>query len=206
MASSNNQQVLEDEIRHFKSIPWCLKHLDRPGTDLIISAAPGRTPKPSRADTDTEDSLFAITINSPSTISHFILFYPRPATPRTVLPELKALITLGSNLDGYSGICHGGIVATIFDEVLGYAAPATRVMRMEEKELPSGTTAPSYYVTAYLNTTYLRPVRTPGTILVVARTVRTQGRKVLVEAYMEDEEGEKLAKGEALFVQAKLKL
>jgi len=198
MASSNHQQPANDDVQHFKSIPWCLKHLEPPATDLIISKAYSRTRKP-----DTEDTLFSITINSPSTLSHFILFYPRPSNPRVVLPEIKGLITLGNDLDGHPGVCHGGIVATIFDEVLGYAAPASRLTG--EKQLPTGAPVPSY-VTAYLNTTYLRPVRTPGTILVVARTVRAEGRKIWVEAYMEDGEGEKLAKAEALFVETKLKL
>lgn len=198
MALPDRQQLQKDDIQHFKSIPWCLKHLEPPNTDLIISKAYSRNRKP-----DTEDTLFAITINSPSTLSHFILFYPRPSDPRAILPEIKGLITLGSDLDGHPGVCHGGIVATIFDEVLGYSAPASRLTG--EGQVAKGAPVPSY-VTAYLNTTYLRPVRTPGTILVVARTVKAEGRKILVEAWMEDGEGEKLAKAEALFVETKLKL
>lgn len=92
-------------------------------------------------------------------------------------------------------------MATIFDEVLGYAAPGSRLGGEEGGGLQGeGETVPSY-VTAYLNTTYLRPVRTPGTILVVARTTRVEGRKIWVEASMEDGTGEKLAKAEALFVE-----
>lgn len=197
MASTNYRPTPEDDIKHFKSIPWCLKHLQPPDTELIITSAYSRSRKP-----NSEDALFAETINSPSTLSHFILFYARPSEPRSVLPEIKGLITLGSDLDGHPGICHGGIVATIFDEVLGYAAPAGRLTGEGQD---AGKPVPSY-VTAYLNTTYLRPVRTPGTILVVASTTKVEGRKIWVEASMEDGRGDKLAKAEALFVEVKLKL
>lgn len=198
MASTRPQQPSpEDDIKHFKSIPWCLKHLQPPETELIITSAYSRTPK-----SNTEDALFSGTINTPSTLSHFILFYPRPPDPQVVLPEIKGLITLGSDLDGHPGICHGGIVATIFDEVLGYAAPGSRLTAEGQA---AGRDVPSF-VTAYLNTTYLRPVETPGTILVVARTTKVEGRKIWVEAFMEDGRGEELARAEALFVQVKLKL
>lgn len=197
MASNIRHPSPEEDIKHFKSVPWCLKHLQPPGTELIISSAYSRTPKH-----DSEDALFSETINTPSTLSHFILFYPRPSEPRSVLPEIKGLITLGNKLDGHPGICHGGMVATIFDEVLGYAAPGSRLSGEGQDE---GKPVPSY-VTAYLHTTYIRPVRTPGTILVVARTTKVEGRKIWVEASMEDGQGEKLAKAEALFVQVKLKL
>ncbi|KAK2613246.1 hypothetical protein N8I77_000170 [Diaporthe amygdali] len=197
MTSTTRPQPPEDEIRHFKSIPWCLKHLQPPNTELIVTSAYSRSRK-----SNFEDSLFSETINTPQTLSHFILFYPRPSNPRTVLSEIKGLITLGNNLDGHPGICHGGIVATIFDEVLGYAAPGGRLHGEGEN-----TRAPvPSYVTAYLNTTYLRPVRTPGTILVIARTTKAEGRKIWVEASMEDGEGNKLAKADALFVETKLKL
>lgn len=198
MASTNRQQPPpEDDIKHFKSIPWCLTHLQPPDTELIITSAYSRSRK-----SNNEDALFSGTINSPSTLSHFILFYPRPSEPQSALPEIKGLITLGSDLDGHPGICHGGIVATIFDEVLGYAAPASR---LSGEGQDAGKPVPSY-VTAYLNTTYLRPVRTPGTILVVARTTKVEGRKIWVEASMEDGRGDKLARAEALFVEVKLKL
>ncbi|KAI3401471.1 hypothetical protein diail_10905 [Diaporthe ilicicola] len=197
MTSTKPTPANEDEIKHFKSISWCLKHLQPPETELIITSAYSRTPKP-----NFEDALFSETINSPSTLSHFILFYPRPSDPRSVLSEIKGLITLGHNLDGHPGVCHGGIVATIFDEVLGYAAPGGRL----HGEGEDGGAPVSAYVTAYLNTTYLRPVRTPGTVLVVAQTTKVEGRKIYVEASMEDGEGNKLARAEALFVEAKLKL
>lgn len=197
MPSTNPPSPAEDEIKHFKSIPWCLKHLEPPNTELIIRSAYSRSRKP-----NFEDALFSETINSPSTLSHFILFYPRPSDPRSVLSQIKGLITLGHNLDGHPGVCHGGIVATIFDEVLGYAAPGGRL----HGEGENGGAPVSSYVTAYLNTTYLRPVRTPGTVLVEATTTKVQGRKIYVEASMEDGEGHRLARAEALFVEAKMKL
>ncbi|KAH8745116.1 hypothetical protein F5883DRAFT_475846, partial [Diaporthe sp. PMI_573] len=89
---------------------------------LIISTVYSRNRKP-----NTEDTLFAITINSPSTLLYFILFYLRPLDLRAILPKIKELIILGNDLDGHPGICYSRIVATIFNKVLGYSAPASRL-------------------------------------------------------------------------------
>ncbi|KAG8157860.1 hypothetical protein KVR01_012132 [Diaporthe batatas] len=199
MATPSHLQATQEDIEHFKQIPWCLKHLEPPNTDLVISKAYTRGRKPKN-----EDTLFSVTINSPGTLPHFIFFYPRPTDPRALVPEVKALITLGDDLNGHPGISHGGMVAAIFDEVLGYAAPGVRMISGENRGT-SGTPGPSY-VTAYLNTTYLKPVRTPATVMVVSRLVRTEGRKIWVEGHMEDGEGVKLAKADSLFVETKLKL
>ena len=59
------------------------------------------------------------------------------------------------------------------------------------------------FVTAYLNTTFARPVRTPGTLLLTAEMVRMEGRKVFVTAKVLDEHNEVLAKADVLFVETR---
>ncbi|KAH8751049.1 HotDog domain-containing protein, partial [Diaporthe sp. PMI_573] len=109
-----------------------------------------------------------------------------------ILDEVRGFVTLGNKVDGWPGVCHGGVVAAILDEV---PSMLTRV------NAPGRS-----FMTAYLNVTYLGPVRTPGTIMVVSRLKRVQGRKVYVESVVEDENGEKLAKADTLFVETRAML
>lgn len=55
-------------------------------------------------------------------------------------------------------------------------------------------------VTAYLNVTFLKPVKTPGTVLVSARFNEVIGRKHFLAATVKDGSGEVLSKAEALWI------
>lgn len=94
---------------------------------------------------------------------------------------------------------------TILDDVLGQIPAVNKLRGVLNPELP--------LMTAYLNTKFMSPVRIGGsgggegtTILVRARTVKRDGRKLLVEGHMEDEKGVVLARAEGLFIQVKPKL
>ncbi len=173
------------DAEHFRSIAWCRKHL-APANNVVMF-----DPGCRRVKASTEDTLYAQTLNTAQTISAFMLFYERPADDSSPVEELKAFVTLGSGLDGFAGVCHGGIVATILDEVLGLMTPLNR---------KRGAIPPMIYMTAFLNTTYVRPVATPGTYLVTARIVERRGRKLSVEGRIWDENSDVLAKADALFV------
>lgn len=193
------------EVAHFLSLPWCHALLTASPT-LSIHPCITRTPKPHH-----EEALMATTLNSPLAISGFVLFYeppPPPPTTTTTTPELltslSALLTLGPLLNGWRGLCHGGVIMTVLDEVLGQIPALNRA----SGALPDRTT-----LTAYLNTRFEAPVRTdetPGeggkTVVVRARLTRREGRKMWIEGEMEDEGGRVLARAEALFVQIKEKL
>lgn len=193
----------EDEIGHFLSIPWCAAHLSAPG--LTVAPVFSRSIKPRH-----EDALFAQTLKTRDTIRAFVCFYPQPRpgpTPEAdkglLLSELKALASLGSLVSGYGGIAHGGIVACLFDDVLGLIHPGSRWRTGSEEPAAAGGAS---VVTAYLKTTYLRPVTTPGDYLITVWLKKAEGRKVFVEGVMENEKGEKLARAEALFIEARGKL
>ncbi|KAK0755046.1 HotDog domain-containing protein [Schizothecium vesticola] len=188
------------EVAHFLSLPWC-RHLLTASPTLTIHPCITRTPKPHH-----EEALMATTLNSPRTISAFVLFYepPPPTTTGTpgMLTSLSALLTLGPLLNGWRGLCHGGAIMTVLDEVLGQIPALNRA----SGALPDRTT-----LTAYLNTRFEAPVRTDEdvggkTVVVRARLTRREGRKMWIEGAMEEEGGRVLARAEALFVQIKEKL
>ena len=193
---SSSPAMIDPEVAHFLAIPWCASLL-RASPSLVVGPCITRTAKP-----DYEEALMAQTLRTAGTIPAFAVFYEPPADPRAPLAEVGALLTLGPMLNGWRGVCHGGMVVTVMDEVLGQI-PALSRMR---GALPDWTT-----MTAYLNTKFEAPVRTGEgdggkTVLVRARLVRHDGRKMWIEGAMEDEKGRVLARAEALFVQIREKL
>ncbi|KAI1396262.1 HotDog domain-containing protein [Hypoxylon fuscum] len=183
----SDTEVESSDYEHFLSIPWCRKILRGP---RILTGSPGcRLPKPNG-----EDSLFSETLKSQTTILAMLEFYEEPPSPTDRVESIKTFLTLGSGLDGHSGVCHGGIVATILDEVTALLIPINQ-QRGFMPEMP--------YVTAYLNTTYLRPVPTCATILAQAKILKVDGRKYLAEGWIEDGNGTILARAEALYVAIK---
>ncbi|KAK1674817.1 thioesterase superfamily protein [Colletotrichum godetiae] len=211
------------DVQHFLAIPWCAAHLNEP--DTVRDTAPSRFPKQ-----NTEDQLFSTTLNTADTIAAFLTLYKRPSSspppasssdpttspsttsttpnddasndaadssPTTLIRQLKALLTLRSGVNGYPSVSHGGIVATILDETIGLVFPVNK---------SNGLIPDAAYMTAYLNVTYVRPVRTPQTVLCVVEVTRVVGRKWWIEARIEDERREVLARAESLYVRLVEKL
>ncbi|KAL0934381.1 thioesterase superfamily protein [Colletotrichum truncatum] len=181
------------EFEHFASIPWCAKVLakfDSPSHVVQVSA--NRTILPTK-----ENSYVGGTLNTPDTIAAWLVLYPRPQPPDWKVDELCSLITFKDGTIGFPGTAHGGIVALVLDEVTGMTIVAQR---------PEGTEPNKDFRTAYLNTTFLKPVPAPGTVLVRSRISKTEGRKNFVTAEIENENGEVLAKAEVLYVSIRNKL
>ncbi|PSR80324.1 HotDog domain-containing protein [Coniella lustricola] len=176
---------LEDEIDHFKSIPWCAKHLEAP--NLVVTPGFSRDPR-------AQEPLFCETLRTKDTIAAFVCFYPRPESELDFLPELKAFVTLGNLVGGYPGVCHGGLVATLLDETLSFLGPRHRWLQSRDKLNHD-------MLKAYLHTDYLQPVKIPGTFLITARLTKKNGRKSYMQGVMEDENGQKVAKADGLFVE-----
>ncbi|GAW19378.1 hypothetical protein ANO14919_088640 [Xylariales sp. No.14919] len=175
---------------HFAAIPWCARHLQG---DRVIARPPScRTLKP--AD---EDALFADTLSSERGILRMLQVYEEPLSPTERVNEVKAFVTLGSGLNGYPGVCHGGLVMAILDEVISDLVP----INQRRGTAPGGT-----HMTAYLNTSFIRPVPTPATVLTRAWLTKIEGRKYFMQGTMEDEDGVVLARADALFVQLKSSL
>jgi len=191
----------------FLRIPWTAALISAP--NIVIRVPDSRRPKSTN-----EDSLFAETLKTPSTLRSCITVYPRPSSGDASIPQISTFITLGTGMDGHPGILHGGVVASLLDEAMG-VLQSVNVEREHFVAVGKGfaegesPTVGLGSFTAFLNVKYVRPVRSGAAVQVVAWYVRREGRKSFVNAEVrqnvgggEDDSGEVVvcASGEALFV------
>jgi uncharacterized protein (TIGR00369 family) len=101
--------------------------------------------------------------------------------------ETTAEITLAERFEGYPGVVHGGIVASILDEVTG------RVF------MQGGTTR--FMVTAKLEIRYRKPVPVGERLVVTGCAVRDAGRVAQATGKIQDSAGNILAEAEAYYVE-----
>ncbi|KAJ5975913.1 hypothetical protein N7481_009620 [Penicillium waksmanii] len=171
-----------DDAARYHSIPWVSKLLQDPAFVTVPST--NRDTKSSTEDND------------------------RPPPPGLVklggIDEVRMIFILGSNLNGYPGVLHGGIVTTILDECTGLLL----VLRSKYKAGDDDALEPgSKTVTAYLNTNFLRPVPTPGAIVVYAKLEETkENRKWKIKGRICDEDDQILATAECLYVKSRSKI
>ncbi|KFY04005.1 hypothetical protein V490_00029 [Pseudogymnoascus sp. VKM F-3557] len=96
--ASSNPSPLNPDLAHFLTIPWCATLLSAPTITLLPALS--RVPKRS-----TEDSLFAATLRTPSTI-HAMLSFSAPCSAPTaastlsgpLAEEVSTLMSLGAGL------------------------------------------------------------------------------------------------------------
>ena len=136
--------------------------------------------------------MFAETLNTDDTIKACLSFYKQPPLGARHVDEVCMLLSLGYGVNGYPHLCHGGVVATIVDEVMGNLLTVNKNM---DNAAIGGTS-----VTAYLNITYLKPVATPQTVLLTANFREIKERKYYIDASVKDGFGVFLATAEALWV------
>ena len=181
MAEANQ----EPDLAHFQKIPWCAQLLSSP--NITITPTYSRQYKAS-----TEDALFAETLKTNDTIRAGISFHPRHVPGAHQIEEVHTLLTLGYRLNGHPGRAHGGVLASVMDEVMASLLSINK--RMGLVALRGDT------LTAYLNVSYVKPVGTPGTVLVSARFKEIMGRKHFLEATIKGGDGVVLSRAEALFI------
>jgi acyl-coenzyme A thioesterase PaaI-like protein len=200
----------EDSKAPFLRIPWAASLLRQP--DIVCRVPRSRIPKVS-----TEDSLFAEVLKTPRTVRSCISFFKKQSKEEERINEITTLMTLGNGMNGHPAIMHGGIVATILDEAMGILQEAN----LDQKHMAdvgqgyvSGELPPVRLTTftAELKIRYIRPVHTPGSLMVKSRYIKKEGRKEWIFAEIlqrvgagEDYDGEEVlcATGEALFIQPK---
>jgi len=93
--------------------------------------------------------------------------------------------TVPDHFQGYRGVVHGGILATLLDEVMAHA-----VLRAG-----SGSAA-----TAQLEIRYRQPAPVGETLRTEARVERISGRRIQVTGRIRNREGQVVAEGQALFL------
>ncbi|KAG9235266.1 HotDog domain-containing protein [Amylocarpus encephaloides] len=178
----------EADLAHFHSIPWCSALLKDP--NIVITPTFSRQPKP-----NTEDSLLALTLRSPTTIPRCLSFHPKPTPSSPSIASVCTLFTLGPDLNGGPRVLHGGMIATLMDDVMG----TLLTIKKDGDAMPLSGVA----VTGTLNVRYLRRIPTPGTVLVVARVQEVRGRKYDMAAEVMGGEGEVFARAESLWIRRK---
>lgn len=202
-----------------ESIPWAAALLTDPKWTRTRTAS--REIKASG-----EDSLFAETIATDRTLRAILTLRPtEEADDKLAYHEILTMVDIGTGLNGFPDVLHGGIAATLLDEVCGILTMVNKE-RMLEKWKSSGSVGqlPAVNVmtgcrfacdAAYirqadhaidLNITYKRPIPTPGIILCTAKVERQDGRKLFVRATIEDGAGAVYTIGDALFIEVKPKL
>ncbi|MGH8999261.1 MAG: PaaI family thioesterase, partial [Acidimicrobiia bacterium] len=97
--------------------------------------------------------------------------------------DAVARVTLGHAFEGAPRRAHGGIVAAIFDDVLGYVLAVN--------------TVPAF--TGRLTVSYLAPTPMGAEIEFRARLLRRQGRKLFMEAEA-NSGGHRVAQAEGVFI------
>lgn len=100
---------------------------------------------------------------------------------------VETLLAPGPWLEGVDGVLHGGIQATVLDEVMAVAAQLSR---------PPGSRRTSL-VTAELSLRYLRPVPIDADVRAVARVVRVDGSDVYVHGEILGPGGDELTTARA---------
>jgi uncharacterized protein (TIGR00369 family) len=98
---------------------------------------------------------------------------------------VRSTCTIPERFQGYQDVVHGGILATLLDEVMAHA-----VLRATE-----GNAA-----TAQLEIRYRRPARVGETLRLEASVSRASGRRIHAKGRICGEDGAVRAEGEALFL------
>lgn len=95
--------------------------------------------------------------------------------------------TIEGSYQGYPGLAHGGIVATLLDEAMGWAAYSMGEFAM----------------TAKMTIRYRRPVPLGETLTVLGEVTRARGVALEVRGEVRDAAGRLLADAEGLFTRAR---
>lgn len=148
-----------------------------------------------------QDSFMQNTLSTPETIRDHVILVPVKASSQSYprIPEVLTIYSLGSSLMGHAMIAHGGLVATLLDEIMGVAININEQSEAEHD--------PTYkrksIMTLKLDLLYKKPVPAPGLILARAVLKKAEGRKRYVTATLEDGQGTILTEAEALFLELK---
>lgn len=98
--------------------------------------------------------------------------------------RIRGRFQLSADYQGATGFIHGGIIATLLDEVM---SKANRFRKARA-------------VTAELNVEYLKPVRVGEDLLVEGWETDAEGRNLFLQGEIRDANGNLLARGRGRFV------
>jgi acyl-coenzyme A thioesterase PaaI-like protein len=209
---------------YFQAVPWCAVLLSDPDYAVV----PSRFGRPMK---DGRGEFFTKTLATENTITACVYQTRRPsrvegrresstettASPPPPVSEVRAFLFTGPGLNGHPGVAHGGFVAAIIDEVMGFLINSNRTAT-ETAGIPPDVSAKSSHapqqpvpmtvpgisiMTAELTTKYRRPVPTGEALLVRSWIEKIEGRKIFVRATVEGEDRQVLTEGVGLFIALK---
>ncbi|KAH6631833.1 HotDog domain-containing protein [Chaetomium tenue] len=201
----HHHQATADPLAHFLAIPWTARLLTDPAAFGIVVS--DRRPLAS-GDKQFVRSVLSSATTVRACVTFFLRLPPQGAEKKGVVPVSKsrallqgggprdgedperpfllfnALLDLGEDLCGHKGTMHGGALGVLLDETMCAAADNQT----------------QYAFTATMHTSFLRPVRLPGPVIVRSRVVRRERRKIYVRGTIEDSEGNIMTESEAMVV------
>jgi uncharacterized protein (TIGR00369 family) len=105
---------------------------------------------------------------------------------QTGTDEVTTTCVLGEEYQGYPGVVHGGIVASMLDELAGRAH--------------MGIDPPRFMYTARISVRYRRHVPVGEKLRLVGKAGKTKKHTATAKSFIFDENGELLAEADALLV------
>lgn len=185
-----------EDVARLERVPWAAELLA--DTKFVSSPTSSRTRKESG-----EDSFVAETLNTSQTIRSWVTQHSLPVDDqKPAIREIRSILDLGLGLNGYPAVMHGGMIATLLDEITGVLL----TINVHHNNRTSNTERSLNSMTAYLNVTYKKPLPLPSIALSTAKFTKVDGRKHYVRGTLEDGNGQIYAIAEALFVEMKPKI
>lgn len=215
---------LETAAQHFKAIPWCAKLLSAP--DVIPFIPTSRLEGDVAARSRTRDQLFRKTLNREDAVPQCIGFYKdTPATASqeeeqsrlaasTVASDGKSLLInsvsllfdLRPGVNGFNGTAQGGFVACLVDEAMGSIFLVNNIAQVWH-EVSNGALPPNVLrltdlrvFTATMDVHFRKPIQTPATVLVTARFIKSEGRKIFMDVRVTGEDDREYALCDSLWL------
>ncbi|PNP76522.1 hypothetical protein FNYG_09941 [Fusarium nygamai] len=205
----------QKDLDYFFDIPWCRDqfiHPDAVAVPRLDEEQDGRR---------SAGQLFNETLNSLSTISHRIVLFHDPSSAPTLNSEsmtrwlpvetCSVFYALGDGVCGFGDIFHGGVQATLLDDVIGVLGILNA--RLQNGMIPTKVTErcppkanPGMLVlitnmiaTQGIEVQYLRPLRVPKVIQITASMgqISDDGTSFVVYAVIKDRNGKEYAKAKA---------
>jgi acyl-coenzyme A thioesterase PaaI-like protein len=126
-----------------------------------------------------KDNAFHDTLRGESLVSVYEVYKHRESN------EVWAVLRFGKSLNGHPGIVHGGIISTAFDNTYGWLFFSMK-------------TRPAF--TANLNINFRKPLYANSTVVIKAKLEEHTGRKLFMNAIMENSKGDIIADSTTLFI------
>ncbi|KAJ6786357.1 hypothetical protein PWT90_05142 [Aphanocladium album] len=195
--------VEEGTVEFFSSAPQSKAYLDKCAADLFPVPFYSRQPK-----SDGGDTFFGDTLKSADTLPHALLLLRHDiaslrynfdqVSAEGWRPDTVCLFQVGPKLNGYRDTTHGGLLASLLDEVVGFNVDGLCSCIEAQGENKPRTRL----YTGYLNTSYRKPV-SPGFYAVESRLVKRDGRKWFLKGQIVGADGAVYTEADVLYIQSR---